>query len=168
MDTTIQGASMRTCDFFGDKRHSSLSLIGLLCLVFFAPVGVLAIAGLVNLARILGWKGGHRSTLVACRDNNVLSRESMWQWAIFVGAGTVLNVMLAAIVPLLFIPSPSYIPASGLLTVDEIFGFKVAFFWGVNAAGGLLLLIFELVSARKAQATLQAQYEKGGMWRVSE
>lgn len=168
MDTTIQIPPMSTCDFFDDKRHSSLSLIGLLCLAFFSPVGILTIAGLVNLARILGWKGGHRSTLVACKDNNVLSRESMLQWATFVGIGTVLNVMLAAIVPLLFIPSPSYIPASGLLTVDEIFGFKVAFFWGVNATGGLLLLIFELVSACKAQATLQAQYEKGSMWRVSK
>ena len=96
MDTTIQDTPMSTCDFFGDKRHSSLSPIGLLCLAFFSPVGVLTIAGLVNLARILRWNGGHRSTLVACRDNNVLSRESMLQRAIFVGSYIVLNVMLAA------------------------------------------------------------------------
>lgn len=138
------------CEILGVEKHASLYSPELALCAVISPIGVLGAAIIVGVARVVEWRGGHRSSLMPCK-NNPNGLDSTVLVLIVTVIGLFLALVLAYFVPSFYIPKPYELPTSDQLTESDVFAIRANFFWIMNICGGLWLLIRESISAYKAK-----------------
>lgn len=153
------------CEILGVEKHASLYSPELALCAVISPIGVLGAAIIVGVARVVGWRGGHRLSLMPCK-NNPNGLDSTVSMLIVTVIGLFLALVLAYFVPSFYIPKPYELLASAQLTEGDIFAIHANFFWIMNICGGLWVSIRESTSAYKVKGVPAHTSPLGIGWRA--